>query len=137
MRQIKAIVLALGLVVLAGCNFDSGSPSGVQGVTSQSSTGGATSTSTGASASAGTAQLAWQIPTENTNGTALTDLAGYTIVYGASPAVLDHSVQVTDIETTSYAVTGLSQGTWYFAILSNTSSGESSALSDIASTTIS
>ena len=133
MRQIKAIVLALGLVVLAGCNFDSGSPSGVQGVTSQSSTGGATSTG----ASAGTAQLAWQIPTENTNGTALTDLAGYTIVYGASPAVLDHSVQVTDVETTSYAVTGLSQGTWYFAILSNTSSGESSALSDIASTTIS
>jgi hypothetical protein len=133
LRQIKAIVLALGLVVLAGCNFDSDSPSGVPGVTSQSSTGGGTTTG----ASAGTAQLAWQIPTENTNGTALTDLSGYTIVYGTSAGALDHSVQVADVETTSYVVTGLSQGTWYFAILSNTSAGASSALSDIASTTIS
>jgi hypothetical protein len=129
--RIKSIVVALGLLSLAGCNFDNATPAGVQGGTSQSSTGG------GTSASAGTAQLAWQIPTENTNGTPLTDLAGYTIVYGTSPGVLDHSAQVTDIETTSYVVTGLSQGTWYFAILSNTSSGESSALSDIASTTIS
>ena len=132
MPRIKSIVVALGLLSLAGCNFDN-TPAGVQGGTSQSSTGGGTSTST----SAGTAQLAWQIPTENTNGTPLTDLAGYTIVYGTSPGVLDHSAQVTDIETTSYVVTGLSQGTWYFAIVSTTSSGESSALSNIESTTIS
>lgn len=131
MTGIKSIVVALGLLSLAGCNNDS--PAGALGGTSQSSTG----TGTGTSTSAGTAELAWQIPTENTNGTALTDLAGYTIVYGTTPDALDHSVQVTDMETTSYVVTGLSQGTWYFAILSNTSSGESSTLSDVASTTIS
>ncbi len=133
--SLKNIALSLGLVVLAGCSFDSSSPSGIlPGATSQAGTGsGAAVSSTGAT---GKAELAWQIPTENTNGTPLTDLSGYTIVYGTSAGLLDHSVQLTDIESTSYVVTGLGAGTWYFAILSNTSSGTSSALSDVASTTI-
>jgi hypothetical protein len=129
LSRAKSIALGFALVVLAGCSFDYDTPSGVQGVTSQSTTGAAGTT-------AGTAALAWQVPTENTNGTPLTNLAGYTIVYGTSAAALDHSVQLTDIETTSYVVTGLGQGTWYFAIMSNTSAGETSTLSSIQSTTI-
>jgi hypothetical protein len=127
--QIKNIALALGLMVLAGCSFDSDSPAGVA---SQSS-----ASTTGTTASNHSATLTWEVPTENTNGTALTDLAGYTILYGTSAAALDSSVQVTDSKTTSYVVQGLGQGTWYFAIISNTSSGETSALSNVESTTIS
>jgi hypothetical protein len=119
----------LGLVVLAGCNFDHDSPSGIQGVASQSSNG--------ASTGAGTAELAWEVPTQNTNGTPLTDLAGYTVVYGTSPVRMNRWVQLTNIGSTSYVVKGLGQGTWYFAVLSYTLSGANSALSNIASKTIS
>jgi hypothetical protein len=118
-------------MILAGCNFNYDSPSGTQGAASQ--TGSAASTSAGT----GTAELAWEIPTENTNGTPLTDLAGYTIVYGPSPSDMDHWVQLADIGTTSYVVKGLGQGTWYFAVLSFTLSGANSPLSNIASKTIS
>jgi hypothetical protein len=121
------MALGLALVVLAGCNFNYDSPSGIQGVASQA----------GTTAGTGTAELAWEMPTENTNGTPLTDLAGYTIVYGSSPSTMNQWVQLTDIGATSYVVKGLSQGTWYFAIISYTLSGANSALSDIASKTIS
>lgn len=129
LRRIKTIVLALGLVVLAGCNFNYDSPSWVQAAASQ--TGAAIGTGTG------TAELAWEVPTENTNGTPLMDLAGYTVVYGTSPATMNRWVQLTDIGTTSYVLKGLGQGTWYFAVLSYTLSGANSALSNIASKTIS
>jgi hypothetical protein len=129
---IKSIVVALALLSVAGCSFDNDAPAGVLGGTSQSSTG-----ATGTTASNSTATLTWEVPTENTNGTPLTDLAGYTIVYGTTSDALDHSVQVTGSGTTSYVVQGLGQGTWYFAIMSNTSSGETSSLSNIQSATIS
>lgn len=35
----------------------------------------------------GQATLAWNAPTTNVDGTALTDLAGYTVYYGTSPIV--------------------------------------------------
>lgn len=133
MFRAKNIALGLALVVLAGCSFDYDTPSG-PGSVSQSTAG--SGTNTGAATGTGTAELAWQMPTENTNGTPLTDLAGYTIVYGTTPDALSNSVQVTNIGTTSYVVKGLGQGTWYFAIMSYTSSGETSTLSSIESTTI-
>ena len=131
MSRTKNIALALGLLVLAGCSFDYDTPSGLQGPVGQASTG------SGSSTRAGTAELAWEMPTQNTNGTPLTDLAGYTIVYGTSPGLLDRSIQLTDTGTTSYVVTGLGQGTWYFAIMSYTSSGATSTLSSVESATIS
>jgi hypothetical protein len=121
------MILGLGLLALAGCNFNYDSRFGVQGAGGQS----------GAATATGSAELAWQMPTENTNGTPLTDLAGYTIVYGTSPASMNRWVQLSNIGTTSYVVKGLGQGTWYFAVLSYTVSGANSALSNIASKTIS
>jgi len=124
------MALGLALVVLAGCNFDHDSPS-IQG--SQVAGAGSRASAVGT----GTAELAWEIPTENTNGTPLTDLAGYTIVYGSSPSTMDSLVQLSNIGTTSYVIKGLGQGTWYFAVLSYTLSGVNSQLSNVASKTIS
>ena len=45
-----------------------------------------------ASGGPGSATLSWEAPTTNTNGTALTDLAGYRIYYGPSAEQLDQSV---------------------------------------------
>lgn len=120
-RRITVVgVLALGLMSLAGCHFDTDNRSTASAAPG---TGGAT--------------LHWEIPTENTNGTPLTDLQGYTIVYGESPESMNQWVQISDIGTTSYVLSGLSSGTWYFAILSYTASGVNSALSNVVSKTIS
>jgi len=85
----------------------------------------------------GNANLSWTVPTLNTNGTGLTDLSGYRISYGTSPTALTQSVTITDPTATSYTITGLAAGTWYFAIAATASNGTQSALSNVASKTIS
>ena len=119
--------MALGVISLAGCHFD----------TDPNSTGVASSASAGAGSTAAGVTLHWEMPTENTNGTPLTDLQGYTIVYGESPASMNRWVQISDIGMTSYSLSDLRPGTWYFAILSYTTSGVNSALSNVVSKTIS
>jgi hypothetical protein len=84
----------------------------------------------------GTATVNWTPPTENTNGTALTGLAGYQIHYGNSNNSLTQTVQVTNAGLTSYTLTNLTSGTWYFGVTASTSSGEQSAMSNVASKTI-
>lgn len=83
----------------------------------------------------GNATLTWTAPTSNTDGSALTDLAGYKIYYGTSSTALNQVVTVTS-GVTSYIVEGLTSGTWYFAIRSYTSVGTESALSNVVSKTI-
>jgi len=85
----------------------------------------------------GNANLSWTVPTLNTNGTALTDLSGYTIRYGTSPTALTQSVTITDPAVTSHTITGLAAGTWYFEIAATASNGTQSAPSNVASKTIS
>ncbi len=85
---------------------------------------------------AGTATLSWAPPTTNTDGTPITDLAGYTIDFGASPSALNQSINITTPSSTTYTVQNLTAGTWYFAVAAYTSSGSQSALSNIVSKTI-
>lgn len=89
-----------------------------------------------AAATAGTATVSWVPPADNTNGSALTNLAGYTIHYGTSPANLTSLIEVAGATVTSYTVQNLAAATWYFAITAYNSSGEASALSGVASKTI-
>ena len=60
--------------------------------------------------------LAWLTPTEKTDGTPLTNLAGYIIRYGSSPTSYTNNVRVTDAGIQHYTVDALPAGTWYFAI---------------------
>ena len=75
----------------------------------------------------GQAVLNWSAPTTNTNGAALSDLAGYTLSYGTSASELDQSVQISNPATTSYTFSNLAAGTWYFAVSAYTSAGVQSA----------
>jgi hypothetical protein len=120
------ILLVLGVLALGGCHFDS-----------DRETTGSDTASAAPSAEPGAAVVNWDVPTQNANGTPLKDLAGYTILYGSSPDAMDQTVEINDISTTSYAINGLGKGTWYFAVVSVTTSGESSTLSDVVSKTIS
>jgi hypothetical protein len=84
----------------------------------------------------GTATLSWSAPTLNTNGTPLTELNGYTIFYGTSATNLTHSVIISGVTTLSYQITGLSTGTWYFAVAADATDGTQSAQSSLGSKTI-
>lgn len=64
----------------------------------------------------GTATLTWVPPTENTDGTPLTDLSGYLIYYGSRADALTQTITVDNAGTTDYVVGNLTPGTWYFAI---------------------
>lgn len=83
----------------------------------------------------GSATLNWTAPTTNTDGTALTNLSGYKIYYGTSASSLSNSVSVS-LGLSSYMISNLASGTWYFAITAVNSSGIESALSSVVSKTI-
>lgn len=84
----------------------------------------------------GRATLSWSAPTQNTDGSALTDLSGYTIRYGTSPASLTQTINISNASVTVYVVENLSPTTWYFAITARNGSGAESANSSVASKTI-
>jgi Putative Ig domain len=71
----------------------------------------------------GVASLQWEMPPSKVSGEPLDDLAGYRILYGRSSSDLDHSVLITDPATTSYQVTSLTSGVWYFAVVAVNSNG--------------
>jgi len=93
-------------------------------------------TITVAKSSTGVATVQWTPPTENTDGSALTDLAGFRIKYGRSASTLDQTVNLTNPGMASYVIEDLASGTWYFAVMAYTSGGAESGLSEVASKTI-
>jgi hypothetical protein len=72
--------------------------------------------------------LTWQPPVQNSDGSTLTDLAGFTIRFGTSSATLDQVIRLSDPKLTSYTVDCLTPGQWFFAMTSvNAASAESVA----------
>jgi Putative Ig domain len=84
----------------------------------------------------GTASLDWTSVTQNTNGTALTNLAGYYIHYGTSAGNMNQTVQISNPTVTTYVVSNLSPGTWYFGVEAYTSTGVVGDQSNVGSKTI-
>ncbi|MEE8345023.1 MAG: fibronectin type III domain-containing protein, partial [Woeseiaceae bacterium] len=74
--------------------------------------------------------LQWQPPTENTDGSPLTDLAGYRIYYGVDSADLSDLIELPNPGLTSYVVEELTPNTWYFAMTSVNDRGQESDLSN-------
>jgi len=63
----------------------------------------------------GSVTLSWQAPTENVDGSPLTDLSGYRIYYGESSRDYPGMVEVTDPATTSQTL-DLESGTYFIAM---------------------
>lgn len=85
----------------------------------------------------GTATLSWTPPTSNSDGTTLTNLAGYHIRYGRTASNLDQTVSLDNPSINRYVVENLSAGTWYFAVMAVNASGVTSTLSNTSNKTIS
>ena len=71
----------------------------------------------------GVVTLNWLPPTENTDGSALQDLAGYKIYYGRSSRIYDHEIEIDSPGITSYVVDNLLPDTYYFAATAINSTG--------------
>lgn len=100
--------------------------------TSTTTTGGTTSTTS----TTGSALVQWHPPTTNTNGSTLTNLAGYLIKYGTNASSLSSSVKVANPGLSSYQIDGLPAGTYYFGVAAYNSSGVTSSVSSLVSKTI-
>ena len=67
--------------------------------------------------------LNWMAPTQNTDGSALTDLAGYKVSYGNVSQQYSTTISAAGAGTTSLVIEGLAPGTWYFSMKSYTNAG--------------
>jgi len=84
----------------------------------------------------GSATLTWIAPTLNSDGTALTNLAGYHIHYGTNASDLTQVIDLAGAAATTYVVSNLAPGTYYFAVTAYSSTGAESTESDPASKAI-
>jgi Putative Ig domain len=84
----------------------------------------------------GAATLSWTPPTTNTDGSSLTNLAGYRIYYGTDSSKLSRTVQVANAGVSSYVISDLSPTTWYFSVRAYSAANVESDASNLASKTI-
>src|SRR5882757_9330459 len=124
----------------SGTASSSGSATGTASTTSGTGTTVASNTKVTppvkTTTTTGVATLDWLPPTQNSDGSVLTNLAGYTVYYGTSPSNLSQSVKVTNPGLSAYSVTNLTSGTWYFAVTSYSADGVESVRTSTVSTTI-
>jgi hypothetical protein len=83
------------------------------------------------SGTTGAVTLSWTPPTSNADGSALTDLAGYRIVYGRDEGALTETIEVRNPGISNYVVENLSGGTWYFGLKTYNTNGSEGPLSRV------
>ena len=81
----------------------------------------------------GSATVSWLPPTENVDGSAVVDLAGYHIYRGTRADRLSIVSTVSSPGITSIVLDGLARGTHYFAVSAYLSSGAESERSPVES----
>jgi hypothetical protein len=84
----------------------------------------------------GAATLTWTPPTQNVDGTSLTDLAGYRIYWGTSQNNLTNSTTVAGAGVSSALIEQLTPATYYFAVTAYDTVGNESAYSNVATKTV-
>ena len=129
-KPISAFVVSVLVIIsLTGCGSGGSTPSAGNPLPSNSdgASNGETTPSTGETTSTGTAKLSWDPPQEG--------VAGFKVYYGTSPGTYTGSIDVG--MTPSYTVSGLSSGSYYFAVTATDSSGNESGFSNEVSKTIS
>jgi hypothetical protein len=147
-RFVWLTLLGSTALALAGCggNDDSGTSSAGASsaattpttVADTGSTSGSSSSSTSPPASSSNSSItfSWVPPTENSNGSALTNLAGYKIHYGTASQDYTQVVAVNNPSLSRYVLDSLPNGIFYFAISAYNSAGVESTLSGEISATV-
>jgi hypothetical protein len=81
----------------------------------------------------GSATLSWEAPTQNEDGTTLTDLAGFKVYYGPAVDNYPNVATINNPTVTTYLVENLSPGTWFFVVTAFNFSDDESEYSNPAS----
>lgn len=114
----------------AGDTTTAGSTSAASGTSAGSTSSAASSgSSTSGSSTVTSVTINWVPPTENTDGTWLTNLAGYNIHYGTASHTYTKTIAVSNPGVIRYVVENLTSGTYYFAVGAVNSTGTESPLS--------
>ncbi len=118
---------------------DSASTQGSTPAQSSSSGSGTTGSGSGSSpptATAGAVTINWMPPTQNVDGSALTNLSGYNIHYGTKSGNYTQTIPVANPGLATFVVTNLTAGTYYFAVAAVNSAGTESPLSSEVRATV-
>ncbi len=126
------IFLVLALMTSCGSSGPTVALTG-SSTTSGGGTGGTGGTGNTGGTNAGTATLLWAAPTTNTDGSPA-DVTGYRIYFGTESGRYTNTIDAGN--TTTYTLTNLSPGTYYFAVTAYNASGNESAYSDEVSKSI-
>ena len=84
----------------------------------------------------GSMSLFWAAPSENSDGTILTDLAGYNLYYGTSANNYPHSIRIDNPSISTYLVENLLPDTYYVVATSFNAVGVESEFSNMATRTV-
>lgn len=76
--------------------------------------------------------LSWVAPTQNADGSTLTDLAGYSVYWGTTPGQYTNSVRIDNPSVTTYVVDNLAAGTYEFVATAFNRTGVESGFSNPA-----
>jgi len=84
----------------------------------------------------GSATLSWNAPTTNTDGSALTDLAGYKIYWGTAQGNYPNQRTLSGVGVQTYVVDQLTPATWFFVVTAYDTAGNESTYSNTAQKTV-
>ena len=87
-------------------------------------------------AALGSVSLSWSPPTQNTDGTALTDLAGYKLYYGQSSGTYDKTISIDNPSVSTYVIDNLVPDTYYIVATAFNAAGVESDYSGEAVKTV-
>ena len=73
--------------------------------------------------------LSWTAPTQNEDGSTLSDLAGYKIYYGRSSGSYSNQIRITNPSVTTYVVDNLTADTYFFSATAFNAAGVESRFS--------
>jgi len=80
--------------------------------------------------SVGAATVEWLAPETATDGSTLTNLAGYRIYYGTDVTRMTRKIEVKNAGVLTYVIEGLTPATYYFAVTAINVHGQESARSN-------
>jgi len=139
-KILSILAISILIAALAGCGGGGGGD--VTGVSSSGSAAGSGGTGgTGGSGGTVSGTLSWAAPTTYTNGSTLTNLAGFKVYYGTQSGNYTGSINVVGKNSTSLPVATLassvpSPGTYHVSVTAYDVSGMESDYSNEVSITL-
>lgn len=130
LRRVSALLIAAGLV--SGCLTSGGGGQPAPPTDAVPPPDSGPPADGGGGRGNASVTLSWTPPTQNEDGSVLTDLAGYRLHYGTRQGEYDTTIGIDNPSVSTYVVEGLDPGTYYFVASSYTTSGIESRYSNVA-----